>query len=59
LDKETVLDLARRLGVPITPEEAEKMAPNLALTRASLEKMKELSLEGVEPPQWFVTDRLR
>lgn len=59
MDKETVLDLARRLGVPITPEEAEKMAPNLAITRAQLERMKELPLDGVEPPQWFVADRFR
>jgi Asp-tRNA(Asn)/Glu-tRNA(Gln) amidotransferase C subunit len=59
LDKEMVLDLARHLGVPVTPEEAEKIAPNLALTRASLERMKELPLEGVEPPQWFLADRLR
>lgn len=59
MDKQTVMELARRLGVPITPDEAGKIAPNLEITRVALEKMKDLPLEGVEPPQWFVADRFR
>lgn len=57
MTKDEMLDLARRMGVPLRPEDAEARAADHGRTKQVLEAMKRLPLEGVEPPHWFVPER--
>jgi len=57
MDKCEVLKLARTLGVPLDEGQAALVASTFTKNKEMLEAIRAISLEGIEPPVWFVTDR--